>query len=230
MIWKDVGYLLKINSFSENSSIATFLTSNHGLHNGVIYGATSKSKKKYLQIGNLFVLNWKSKSEDLLGYYTVELKKALSSQFFDEAKKLNLILSLAELCHKLLAERYEYNDFFKYTDYFLSHLSENDSLKLYIEWEQELLKSIGFEIIPNNKNFNFYQNDSLEWFFEIDGKKFQYPNFLIDSSADYDDRDLYRALVINKFIMKKFIFEPNKIKFPDVRERIEKKLNEVKKY
>jgi len=30
--------------------------------------------------------------------------------------------------------------------------------------------------------------------------------------------------------MKKFIFEPNKIKFPDVRERIEKKLNEVKKY
>jgi len=35
-------------------------------------------------------------------------------------------------------------------------------------------------------------------------------------------------LVINKFILKRFVFEPNKIRFPEVRERIEKKLNEKK--
>jgi DNA repair protein RecO (recombination protein O) len=97
---------------------------------------------------------------------------------------------------------------------------------MYIEWEQELLKSIGFEINPDNKNFNFYKNNSSEWIFEIDTKKFTYPNFLIDSSSDYDNTDLYRGLVVNKFILKKFIFEPNRIRFPEVRERIEKKTNE----
>ena len=45
MIWQDTGYLLKINNYSENSSVATFITNRHGLHNGIVYGATSKKKK-----------------------------------------------------------------------------------------------------------------------------------------------------------------------------------------
>jgi Recombinational DNA repair protein (RecF pathway) len=45
MIWQDSGYLLKINNYSENSSVATFITSAHGLHNGIVYGASSKKKK-----------------------------------------------------------------------------------------------------------------------------------------------------------------------------------------
>ena len=45
MNWKDIGYLLKLSNYSENSSIATFVTCSHGLHQGVVYGATSKKKK-----------------------------------------------------------------------------------------------------------------------------------------------------------------------------------------
>ena len=79
-------------------------------------------------------------------------------------------------------------------------------LKLYILWEQELLRSIGFEISPDNKNFNFYKDSNKNWIFQIDNNKFSYPNFLIDTTANYDDRDLYKGFVINKFIMKKFTF------------------------
>jgi len=226
MIWTDTGYLLKINNFSENSSVASFLTNSHGLHNGIIYGATSRSKKKYLQLGNKFIINWKSKSEDSLGYYNLELLDAISSKFFDHPKKLNLILCLSELCCKLLAERHSYSDLYEYTDSFLSNILNKEFLKLYVCWEQELLKSIGFEINPDNKNFNFYIDDNKNWIFQIDNNKFLYPNFLIDTSAIYDDRDLYRGFVINRFIMKKFIFDPNKIKFPIIRERIEKSINE----
>ena len=228
MIWKDIGYLLKINNFSENSSVATFLTSHHGLHNGIIYGATSKSKKKYLQIGNKFILNWKSKSEDSLGYYNLELSDAIATKFFDQPKRLNLILSLSEICCKVLAERHDYSDLYEYTDIFLKNILNDKFLKLYILWEQELLRSIGFEISPDNKNFNFYKDSNKNWIFQIDNNKFSYPNFLIDTTANYDDRDLYKGFVINKFIMKKFIFDPNKIKFPSIRERIEKNINEIK--
>ena len=226
MIWQDTGYLLKINNYSENSSVATFITNRHGLHNGIVYGATSKKKKNYLQVGNKFVINWKSKSEDAIGYYNLELKDAITAKFFDQSSKLSLIQSLAELCCKLLAERHDYFELYNHSNFFLENLSEKNSLKMYIEWEQKLLKSIGFEINPDNKNFNFYKNNSSEWIFEIETKKFTYPNFLIDSSSDYDNTDLYRGLVINKFILKKFIFEPNRIRFPEVRERIEKKANE----
>ena len=45
MNWKDIGYLLKIVNYSENSSVASFVTHKHGLHKGVIYGATSKKKR-----------------------------------------------------------------------------------------------------------------------------------------------------------------------------------------
>ena len=60
MNWKDIGYLLKIVNYSENSSVASFVTHEHGLHKGVIYGATSKKKRitykleiNFLYIGNL---------------------------------------------------------------------------------------------------------------------------------------------------------------------------------
>ena len=228
MNWKDIGYLLKISNYSENSSIATFVTSEHGLHKGVIYGATSKKKKNYLQIGNKFSLNWKSKSEDALGYYDLELKNAVTAKFFDEPIKLSFIQSLSELCCKTLAERYDYSELFDYTDFFINNISKANALKLYILWEKELLTAIGFELNPDNKNFNFYKNNLSQWILEIDKQKFLYPNFLIDSNSVYEDTDLYEGLVINKFILKRFVFEPNRIRFPEVRERIEKKLNEKK--
>jgi DNA repair protein RecO (recombination protein O) len=226
MNWKDIGYLLKIVNYSENSSVASFVTHKHGLHKGVIYGATSKKKKNYLQIGNKFSLNWKSKTEDALGYYDLELKNAVTAKYFDQPDKLNFIQSLSELCCKVLAERYDYSELFNYTDLFINNIGDPNALKFYILWEKELLKSIGFELNPDNKNFNFYKNNLSEWILEIDNKKFFYPNFLIDTNSNCEDTDLYKGLMINKFIFKRFIFEPNKIRFPEVRERIEKKLNE----
>ena len=90
----------------------------------------------------------------------------------------------------------------------------------------ELLKAIGYEINVDNDNFNFSKNQNNEWILHLDEKKFSYPNFLIDSSEDYTDRDLYNGLLISKFILNKFIFEPNKIRFPIVRNRLEKMIHD----
>ena len=226
MIWKDTGYLVKLTNFSENSAVLTFLTHNHGLHNGVVYGANSKKKKNYLQIGNKFTLNWKSKSEDSMGYYNLELENSNAAQYFDNPSKLLFILSISEICCKVLAERYDYNSLYEFTDFFFKNIISKHAHKFYIEWEMELLKAAGYEININNDNFNFSKNHNNEWLLHIDEKKFFYPNFLIDSSEDYTDRDLYNGLLISKFILNKFIFEPNKIRFPIVRNRLEKMLHD----
>ena len=48
MNWQDKGYLLSLNKYNENSSIAEFYTENNGKIVGVIFGSTSKKIKSYL--------------------------------------------------------------------------------------------------------------------------------------------------------------------------------------
>ena len=58
MNWTDTGILLSKNKFQENSTIVNFYTKNHGKCSGIIFGASSKKIKNYLQIGNELHLNY----------------------------------------------------------------------------------------------------------------------------------------------------------------------------
>ena len=52
MQWKDEGFLLSKNNYSENSVIIEVFTLNHGKCPGIVYGGTSRKIKNYLQLGN----------------------------------------------------------------------------------------------------------------------------------------------------------------------------------
>ena len=58
MNWIDTGFLLSKNRYNENSIIAEIYTKNHGKCSGIIFGATSKKIKNYLQIGNKLHINY----------------------------------------------------------------------------------------------------------------------------------------------------------------------------
>ena len=49
MYWKDEGYLLSKNNFSENSIIIEAFTLNHGKCSGIVYGGSSRKQKKIFQ-------------------------------------------------------------------------------------------------------------------------------------------------------------------------------------
>ena len=84
MSWDDLGFLLSKNKYSENSIISEVYTKNHGKVSGIIFGGTSKKIKNYLQIGNQIYINYKSKSDNKLGYFKIEIQKALSPFYFDD--------------------------------------------------------------------------------------------------------------------------------------------------
>lgn len=90
MIWSDKGFLLSKLAYQENSIIANFYTKQHGKFSGIIYGATSKKLKNYLQNGNELYLEYKSKNENTLGYFKVEIINPYTSKFFSEKKKTKL--------------------------------------------------------------------------------------------------------------------------------------------
>ena len=71
MNWSDSGYLLSKNRYNENSIIAEIFTENHGKATGIIFGASSKKIKNYLEIGNNLHINYNSKNEGRIGYFKV---------------------------------------------------------------------------------------------------------------------------------------------------------------
>ena len=104
MNWDDSGYLISKNRYSENSIIAEVFTENHGKISGVIFGGTSKKIKNYLQIGNMIYVNYKTKSPSRIGYFKIEILKALTPLYFDENQKLSCISSAMHLIKLLTAE------------------------------------------------------------------------------------------------------------------------------
>ena len=96
MYWKDEGYLLSKTIFSENSVIIETFTLNHGKCSGVVYGGTSKKLKKNFQIGNKILLNWKSKGENKVGYFSTELLNLFLLFFLMIKKDLFAFLRLLQ--------------------------------------------------------------------------------------------------------------------------------------
>ena len=86
MHWNDEGYLLSKNNFGENSVIMEVFTLNHGKCAGIVYGGSSRKNKKIFQIGNKILINCKSKNENEIGYFSIELIKPVSPIFFDDKK------------------------------------------------------------------------------------------------------------------------------------------------
>ena len=104
MMWDDSGFLLSKNKYNENSLIVEIFTKNHGKVSGIIFGGTSKKMKNYLQIGNNLYVNYNSKSENTIGYFKIEIQKALSPLYFDNYQKLSCISSAMHLIKILTAE------------------------------------------------------------------------------------------------------------------------------
>ena len=105
MYWKDEGYLLSKNNFNENSIIIEAFTLEHGKYSGFVYGGSSRKQKRNFQIGNKILLNWKSKGENKIGYYNIEIIKAISPLFFNNKKKTIGIVSASSILKTLLPER-----------------------------------------------------------------------------------------------------------------------------
>src|SRR6056300_674087 len=119
MRWNDVGYLISRSSEKENTSIVKVFSRNYGCYSGIIYGSSSKKKKPDLQLGNKLKINYNSKSEDSIGYFSFELIENVSIKFFNDQTKLNLFLSSIEVISKIAPERQEFKDSFDDFDLFL---------------------------------------------------------------------------------------------------------------
>ena len=213
MYWKDEGYLLSKNNYSENSIIIQAFTADHGNYSGIVYGGSSKKQKKIFQIGNKILLNWKSKGDNRAGYFSIELIKAISPRFFDDKRRSICILAASSLLKILLPERQTNKKIYHLFEKLINNLNDTNWIKSYIFWEFSLIKELGFEIefIKQNKQI------------EINGKIFKIPDVLINKEIkNFSDNSVKEALAFNKSLLIENFITPNRLRFPNSRNILER--------
>ena len=218
MIWSDKGYLLSKNKFGENSIIAEFYCKNHGKISGVIYGATSKKIRNYLQIGNKFHINYNSKNENKAGYLNIEIEKILTPLFFDNKKKLSCILSSMNLIKLLTVENQSNVDIYKIIGDFYTFLENKNWINSLIFWELELLKLIGYDLeLKNIVKQEIVDNKKL-YFVSSPSEKKYIPNFLVEkNNENIDFNQIFNGLKLISDYLDKSILGPNNISHPKSR-------------
>ena len=215
MNWDDSAYLVSKNRYSENSIIAEVFTENHGKISGIIFGGTSKKIKNYLQIGNKIYVNYNSKSVTRIGYFKIEILKALTPLYFDENQKLSCITSAMNLIKILTAESQSNEKIYDLVVKFYYILSENNWVQDYIFWELELLKILGYDLQLKTLVNKEIINNKILYFAESSTEKKIVPNFLIDKDYPVNDMStLLTGLNLVGDFLEKNILKPNNLNSP----------------
>ena len=218
MNWDDNAYLISKNKYSENSIIAEIFSENHGKISGIIFGGTSKKIKNYLQIGNKIHVNYSVKSPTRIGYFKVEIVKALTPLYFDENQKLSCISSAMNLIKLLTAEAQSNKEIFILIDRFFEILTSENWIQEYIFWELELLKLLGYDLELENMVEKEVMNEKINYFVQSSTEKKNIPNFLVDRNYENVDlKVLLKGLKLVTDYLEKSILKPNNLNLPSSR-------------
>ena len=219
MIWNDSAFLLSKNKYNENSIVAEVFTENHGKCSGIIFGASSKKIKNYLQIGNLIHINHTYKNTTKIGYFKVEILKAFSPLYFDDKKKLMCLTSAINLIKLLTVENQENSKIFRLINDFFSILNNKSWIKEYIFWELQLLKLVGYDLELNNLVNKEIVKNKTTYFVKSAKEKKIVPNFLIEKNNDeFDYTNLLNGLKLVGDYLEKNILKPNNLNYPAPRQ------------
>jgi len=201
MYWSDQGFLLSKNNFDENSIIIETFTSDHGKCIGIVYGGASRKQKKNFQIGNKILVNWRSKGENKMGYFSIELLKPISPLFFDDKKKSICILSASSILKILLPERQINKKIYTSFEQFLNKLDNKNWIEFYIDWELKLIKELGYKT----------------------------PDVILKKDGELNScLDVSKSLKLNKKLFMENFIMPNNLRLPLSRNILEKYFNNAK--
>ena len=215
MIWDDSGFLLSKNRYNENSVIVEIFTKDHGKVSGIIFGGTSKKIKNYLQIGNSLYVNYNSKSENKIGYFKVEILRAISPYYFDNHQKLLCLTSAMSLIKVLTADFQKNELIYNLIQNFNEILNNENWIKQYIFWELELFKTLGYDLEFKNLVDKKIIDNQIYYISKSSTDKKKIPNFLVEKNQSNEEIEtLVNGLKLVGDYLEKTILKPNSLSQP----------------
>ncbi len=216
MNWQDKGYLLSINKYNENSSIAEFYTENNGKVIGVIFGSTSKKIKSYLLIGNKFHINSKLREDGRLGYLKVEIDEIKTPIYLENKKKLYCIIYFMNLVKILTVENENNTEIYNLIEKLFKIIQLDNWLVEFLFLELKIFKSIGYDI--NFKDYVVDKNVNGRKQYFVESSQKIVPNFLIDKIFKSQNlKDIFGGYTIVGDFLDKSIIKPNNKNYPSSR-------------
>lgn len=145
--WQDQGIVIHARRHGENGAVVTLLTENYGRYSGYVRGATGKTMRGALELGNVVSAKWQSRVSDGLGGYTLELNENPSAHILHDPHKLLAIQAVCALCDAALPDREAHHGLFHGTLALFDAVKNQDIwLISYIYWEISYLKELGFSL------------------------------------------------------------------------------------
>ena len=216
MNWQDKGYLLSLNKYNENSSIAEFFTETNGKIVGVIFGSTSKKIKSYLLIGNKFHINSKLREDGRLGYLKVEIDEIKTPVYLENKKKLFCIIYCMNLIKILTVENESNLEIYYLLEKLFKIIDFDNWLVEFLYLELNIFKSIGYDI--NFKDYVVNKNINGVSKYVVDSSQKIIPNFLIDKKIIPENiKEINSGYSIVGDFLDKTIIKPNNKSFPSSR-------------
>ena len=226
MNWEDECYLLSKRKFRETANIINVFTPNKGKIAGIVYGGNSRKIKNYLQVSNkLFVFN-NSKNDNRIGYFKTELIQAISPSYFNDKERTSALISLCSLLNSLLPESQPYKNIYKSFEEFINALNLDNWIILYIFFEINLIKELGYD--TNLNIFNDSEDDIYNFKkIKIDRYDYEVPNFLIKKKIPSEITKLLikKSLIFTRSVLLNKFFIPNNLIFPKSRVILENYFN-----
>ena len=171
-----------------------------------------------MQIGNKIHVNYNVKSPTRIGYFKIEIDKALTPLYFDENQKLSCISSAMNLIKILTAEAQSNKEIFILIDNFFEILTFENWIQKYIFWELELLKLLGYDLELKNMAEKEIIDEKVNYFVKSSTEKKIIPNFLIDKTYENVDlKNLLKGLKLVSDYLEKSILKPNNMNLPSSR-------------
>ncbi|WP_370931617.1 DNA repair protein RecO [Bartonella sp. DGB1] len=235
MIWQDEAIIVGKKLIGENHILLEVLTKNNGFYKGIVFGGTSKKKQPLLQLGNYVSLDYKCRTEEQLGSFTVEPITYFFGQIMSSAINLYYVQLIA-IYLRCLPEREAYPVIYSL---FLTSFSFFDKKYILGEFlarlELKLLEDLGFGL-PFSKCAVTGKKEGLTYVSPKTGnavcqnigepwkdKLFFLPEFLLNINLrPKSNIDILNALKITGYFIDKYEWQRQKKQPPDIREKIVK--------
>ena len=227
MNWEDESYLLSKKKFRENANIINVFCKTKGRISGIVYGASSRKTRNYLQISNKLFISYNSKNQNRIGYFKTELIKPISPIYFNDKERTSALISACSILNFLLPENQPNENIYRYFEKFLNSINLKNWIILYVFFELKMIKDLGYD--PDLANYkNSDSNNEETEKIKIENIVYEVPYYLISEEVPKNisysliKRSLYftRSLIQNRF------FIPNNLPFPKSRIILENYFND----
>ena len=226
MNWEDECYLLSKNRFRENANIINIFSAKKGKVSGIVYGGNSRKIRNFLQISNKLFVVYNSKNENKIGYFKPELIKPISPLYFDDKERTSALMSICSMLNILLPESQPNKKIYISYENFLNSIDLNNWIILYIFFELNLIKELGFDPDLSKYNDNKIGIDSIKKI-KIDTFTYEIPGYLISRvpPEKLSNQLIKKSLYFTRNIIQNRFFLPNSLPFPKFRLLLENYYN-----